>query len=170
MGIKTIRIECPDCHGNGYTEETEHFGMIKGCVMCGGSEDSHYDYEKIHKGKGYIKVKFEVLKEKCEYCAGTGKVECETIEYGTGFFGEYRKIRHFKKTCRYCLGERRQLIQIFKSQCPNCKESGRYYYWQKGLFGNEYKKEKMCETCSGKGCVDKKSGYIYSDGDWIGQC
>lgn len=165
MRTKKIKVTCPKCHGSGYT--TAQYGAnepetTEGCRKCGGSGDD-YNSRKMRKGTGQLTVKFEILKNKCEYCAGSGKLDCTTVEHGTGFFGEYRKEKSFRKKCDYCLGEGRQLIAFFRSRCPDCGGCGKEYYWQKGLFGNEYKKERRCRTCSGKGRVEEKSSHIFKD-------
>ncbi len=155
MSIKKLRVTCPRCNGGGSVSSYDY--STDGCSACGGSGSD----SKMKKGSGYIHVKFEVLKDKCEYCAGSGKLDCTTVEHGTGFFGEYRKKRSFRAKCDYCEGVGKQLIAIYRSQCDDCGGSGKQYYWSKGLFGNEYKKHKTCKKCSGSGKVDKSEGHIF---------
>ncbi|MEL6723197.1 MAG: hypothetical protein AAFP10_08300 [Pseudomonadota bacterium] len=158
MTIKQLRVTCPRCNGSGYVSGYDY--STDGCSACGGS-GSDFEPKKMKKGRGEIYVKFEVLKDKCEYCAGSGKLDCTTIEHGTGFFGDYRKEKQFRAKCNYCQGIGKQLIAIYRSKCDSCGGSGKQYYWKKGLFGTEYKKHKTCNKCSGSGKIDKSEGHVF---------
>lgn len=164
MKIKNYKVKCPDCCGSGYDSFREDgVSFSEGCRKCGGDGDEIYDKRKMKKGSGFISVKFEVLKDKCEYCGGKGKLDCTTIEHGRGIFGEYRKKKSFRSKCEYCLGDGKQLVAFFRSHCSSCGGSGKQSFWKKGLFGTEYKKQKVCNKCSGKGRVDEKSSRVYKD-------
>ena len=132
----------------------------EGCHRCGGSGHNQYS-RSLRRGTGYIYVRFEVQNEKCEQCGGAGKLDCTTVEYGKGFFGEYRRERRHKETCAHCLGEGKKLIVICRSKCGSCGGSGKIYYWKKGLFGSEYKRNRTCGKCSGSGRVDEKLSHIF---------
>ena len=159
MSIKKLRVTCPECGGNGTVPSCYDY-VMDGCSACGGSS-FFSSVRKMKKGSGYVYVKFEVLKDKCEYCDGSGKLDYTSVEYGTGFFGEYRKKRSFRAKCDYCEGVGKQLIVIYRSKCDDCGGSGKQYYWSKGLFGNEYRRHKTCKKCSGSGGVDEYAGDIF---------
>ena len=163
MKTKKLKITCPNCRGSGYDSFREDGVSFKsGCTKCGGAGDEIYNKKKFVSGSGYIQVKFEVLNNDCEYCAGKGKVQCESVEYGKGFFGEYRKTRNYKAKCDNCLGLGKQLIAYYKTTCSNCSGSGKTSYWKKGLFGTDYKKTKACHICSGEGKLEEKSSSVFN--------
>lgn len=161
MLIKILKVTCPSCRGSGYYRSIG-FDFDEGCSTCGGSGDE-YERRKMKNGNGYIYVRFEVLKEECLRCGGTGRIEGTRTTHASGFFGEYRKTTRFTDTCNYCLGEGRQLIAFYRSQCPECGGSGKISYWEKSFFGTEYKKYKRGKNCAGSGEVLKKDTRVFKD-------
>ena len=89
-------------------------------------------------------------------------MDWQSVEQGTGFFGEYKKTKRFKKDCHSCLGTGKELFEIFITKCPNCEGMGKNSYWKKGFFGTEYKKYKTCKTCSGNKFIEEKASYVFN--------
>lgn len=162
MQTQQFRINCQRCNGKGYTVCESHCDadVYDGCAACGG-EGGGYSLRDVKNGQGYVNVRFVVLDAPCNRCDGQGKLHRTSVEYGTGFFGEYRKERKGSEKCHRCLGGGKQLNIINKNECDSCRGSGKEYFWTKGFFNTEYKRSKTCKKCSGSGVIDEVSNRIY---------